>query len=217
MLSHVVDGKTKAAWQGCSWPTSLPAGKQWKNQTKPGGMWQDLETSLGDPSSWPDCGSGTGTGTLGSGHISGSSRSSSSCCGCHGCGSSVLHVAPVGSIFFFLGLAGAVFQHQTRNGAVWRNGEGTAGGRERQGQPSWPWELHTPSLGSASSLSFLLLELCPCHDLGGMELNSARNSTLFSSNQGTKARALFHMTVRHTTEGCSATAAGSCRCCCQYW
>lgn len=189
-------GKQRQCVGGAPGLTFPPTGKQWRKKTKPGGMWWGPWSRLGDPSSWPGCGSGTGA-LGGSGCILGSSCSSS---GCHGCGlgSTWLLWAPFSFLSEqHLGLAGAVFQHQTRNAAVRWNREETASSREGQGPLSWPWKLHTPSLASGSSLCFLLLEPCPRHDVDSVELNSARNFIPFFSNHGTKARALFHTTVRH--------------------
>lgn len=44
---------------------------------------------------------------------------------------------------------------------------------------------------SLSGPGFLLLKPCPCHNVGGMELNTARNSILYSINHGIVVRALL--------------------------
>lgn len=73
-----------------------------------------------------------------------------------------VHVAPVGSIFFFLGASCGARWHclSAPNQKCCRSREGTASSREGQGLPSWPWKLQTlpgfcsqPQLPPAGTMS----------------------------------------------------------------
>lgn len=68
-------------------------------------------------------------------------------------------------------------------------GKGTAGSRKGLGSPVWPNACTHPALSqtkdgepSISGLSFVLLKPCHGHAVGGMELNSANNSSPFFCN-----------------------------------
>lgn len=209
MLSRVVYGKTKAVCQGCSQPNSPQlenSGKTDKTWWDATGPWNSFLLAWLWAWDWKARWF----------WILGSSCSSRCCCGL---GSMGLQWAPFsfswGSILGSLALSFSTKAEMLRFGAA---GKGLPVAERDEAYRAGP-ETCTllPSLGSASSLSFLLLEPCPHHDVAAMELNSARSSIPFFSNHGTKARVLFRTAVRHKTTGCSAIAVGSCRCCCQYW